>query len=170
MIKFFGITFILLGAVFTAIAGLREKRRRISCISSLCASLELMLGELKLHLTPIPQLTQWLAERSSSEAKEFFRKLSLALDSLGEEDFSTLWRKVSGTSLCLLEKKEFELFAQLGDVLGRYTLEEQCAAINHCLISFRRYAEKAQNEYPAAKKLSLGLSASAAVLLIIILL
>ena len=57
----------------------------------------------------------------------------------------------------------------LGDVLGRYELNEQLESIDICLDSLNRSLRGLQTQYPERRRLVLGLSAAAGILVLIVL-
>ena len=57
----------------------------------------------------------------------------------------------------------------LGDVLGRYELNEQLESIDICLDSLSRSLRGLQAQYPERRRLVLGLSAAAGILVLIVL-
>ena len=60
---------------------------------------------------------------------------------------------------------EIESITAIGDILGRYSLDIQKQAIEGSLILLRENEKKAAQEFPQLKRLSLGLSVSAGMLL-----
>ena len=122
---------------------------------------------LRVRLCPLPELISELAGRGGA-AGEFYTGLAKKLDSIGEVDFSALWAS-SLECLTPLSRDELSALRALGDVLGRYELNEQLESIDICLDSLNRSMHGLQTQYPERRRLVLGLSAAAGILVLIVL-
>ena len=67
------------------------------------------------------------------------------------------------------EHRRLSALRALGDVLGRYELQEQLESIDICLDSLNRSMHGLQTQYPERRRLVLGLSAAAGILVLIVL-
>ena len=138
-------------------------------MQQLLISLQIMEGELQTRETPFPELLKLLTEQCDGPAAAFYRAVSDKLPRLGEEAFSRLWRQSALDRLGCLRFDELDCLIRLGGSLGRYTLEQQLSALRSCQNVLAARLETGQRQYPEERRLSLGLSASAALLLVILL-
>ena len=106
-------------------------RRKERLVDALAASLVILRGEITTRLTPLPDCTALLARTGPQACRGFYTDLSAALDALGEVEFADLWN----TCLATLElpREARSALADLGRSLGRYSADEQGAAIDRCL-------------------------------------
>ena len=74
-----------------ALNSVARAKRRARLLEALCASLELLRGEVVTRLTPLPDCAALLSRTGPWECREFYASLGLAMDSLGELEFSRLW-------------------------------------------------------------------------------
>lgn len=167
--KLLGALLITAALVLTALVYLKQRRERIRLLEELAAALSAAAGELSLRALPLQRLFELLSTRAKGPAEEFFAVLFKRMDRLGEEDFFTLWEKTAVEKLPGLTPAEREEFSRLGAVLGRYELERQLEALSACAAAFDEAARRARQDYPDRRRLTLGLSACAGALLIIIL-
>ena len=119
-----------------ALGSAARAKRRARLLEALCASLELLRGEVVTRLTPLPDCAALLSRTGPWECREFYASLGLAMDSLGELEFSRLW-EACVSALELGEEAQSAL-ADLGRSLGRYAATEQGAAIDRCLAGSAR--------------------------------
>lgn len=164
-----GAALILAAFVAAGLGAVGGKKRRIGVLRSLTGALERMEGELDTRVTPLPELCRLLSA-DGGQAGAFFAAVAASLDRLDRLTFSQLWREAGEACLGALEPEEREELDRLGQILGRYALPEQTAAIRACRAALRGRLEAAERAYPEQRRLSLGLGASAGLLLIIVLL
>lgn len=146
-----------------------SERRRIDALAALSEALRVMRGELAARLTAVPELTEYMARHSRGDAKSFFSAVSDRLSQLGKRELAELWRESVMETLPALETYELRELASVGLVLGRCELDVQLAALDSCAAVLRAAQERAQAEYPQQKRLSLGVSAAAGLMLVTLL-
>lgn len=144
-------------------------RRRIDTLAALTEALYVMRGELAARLTAMPMLVEYMAQHSRGDAQSFFDAVRDRLPQLGRRELSELWCESVMETLPALEKDELRELAAAGLVLGRCELEVQLAAIDRCAAALRAAQERAQADYPQQKRLSLGVSAAAGLMLVTLL-
>jgi len=88
---------------------------------------------------------------------------------LGEKSFSAIWEESLAVCNAALAENEFDSIRSLGNVLGKYTLETQSRALDECISLLRQSEKNASFDFPQMKRLSLGVSVSAGLLLGILL-
>lgn len=166
----------MLGAILAFLSCGAMGIMRINSARRHLASFEALydaMGEMKLgistRLEAIPALTKRLSESAVGDAKEFFTLLSLRLDTLGERGLYELWRESAEETLTALTPGELHDFLSLGLVLGKSEADEQAEAIGHCQASIGRALNAARDKYPQQRRLALGLSSAAGMLLVIVL-
>lgn len=111
---------------FQAAAGLR---RRVRAVRETEAGLALLERELELSAPPLPRLLERGAEHSQGPARALFQGCLRGLDSLDQEDFSSLWRRLVREQTGLPAEGQAVLLS-LGDTLGRYEGERQREALS----------------------------------------
>ena len=88
-----------------------------------------MESEIRFRLTPIPELMEFLAQKTGEPAASFFRTCRREWEKREEESFSRIWQK--GLETLLPAAPEREVLDQLGEILGRYDVEGQRQAIGY---------------------------------------
>ena len=146
-----------------------SERRRIETLAALTEALDVMRGELAARLTAIPALTEYMARHSRGDAQSFFAAVLDRLPQLGKRELSELWCESVMETLPSLETDELRELASVGLVLGRCELDVQLSALDRCAAALRAAQERAQAEYPQQKRLSLGVSAAAGLVLVTVL-
>lgn len=167
MYKYAGIFMISAACASIGVTSAVGMKRHIELLAALCGSLRYISAEIGTRLCPLPELIAELAGRGGA-AGEFYTRLAERLDSIGEVDFSALWAS-SLECLTPLNRDEHSALRALGDVLGRYELQEQLESIDICLDSLSRSLRGLQAQYPERRRLVLGLSAAAGILVLIVL-
>ena len=145
---------------------LSAKRRR-ALTRAMLTSLEILRGEIATRLTPLPDCACMLAENGPGECRGFYESLYASLNALGDVEFSKLW------SACLstldLPDTAAAALRDLGLSLGRYSADEQRAAIDRCIESLKRCSDEAGAAERSAARLRFGLALCAGALLAVIL-
>ncbi len=167
MYKYAGIFMISAACASFGVTSAVGMKRHIELLAALCGSLRYISAEIGTRLRPLPELIAELAGRGGA-AGEFYTRLAEKLDSIGKVDFSALWAS-SLECLTPLNRDELSAMLALGDVLGRYELNEQLESIDICLDSLSRSLRGLQAQYPERRRLVLGLSAAAGILVLIVL-
>lgn len=167
MYKYAGIFMISAACASFGVISAAGMKRHIELLAALCGSLRFISAEIGTRLRPLPELISELAGRGGA-AGEFYTGLAKKLDSIGEVDFSALWAS-SLECLTSLSLDELSALRALGDVLGRYELQEQLESIDICLDALGRSMHGLQAQYPERRRLVLGLSAAAGILVLIVL-
>ena len=167
MYKYAGMLMISAACASFGVISAAGMKRHIELLSALCGSLRYISAEIGTRLRPLPGLIAELAGRGGA-AGEFYTCLAKKLDSIGEVDFSALWAS-SLECLTPLDRDELLALRALGDVLGRYELQEQLESIDICLDALGRSLRGLQAQYPERRRLVLGLSAAAGILVLIVL-
>lgn len=167
----------LMGAVLIAGASfalgltyIREQKRRLYSLCCVVELLKTVRGELATHMTPIPELTAMLEQKSRGPAACFVSCLNGRLDRLGEQNFFELWTESVYESLGMLETDERDSILNLGKSLGRYELEQQLMELDSCVEYLNGRICLFRSAFPERRRLGLGLACGAGALLVIVLL
>lgn len=167
----------VLGALFLTLSGAcyaleRDKGqiRRLKLLRNLADALYYMEWELKTHLTPLDELLHTLAgEGSVGIAETFFKNLWERLDRQGMVGFPQCWRAEVRALKEGLTAEEENALLTLGDVLGRYGVEEMCCAMERCIQVLERGYESARRQAKERSRLTWGLGLAAGGTLAIVL-
>ena len=132
--------------------------------------LNLMEAELALRASPMPELISFLEGRMSGSAKTFLAHLTAGLPLLGEQEFAFQWRQAVENHCGSLRDREKEELNKLGSYLGRFELEAQTRELRASERYLRERLAEAEQTFPQERKLWLGLSVSAGVVLTVLVL
>lgn len=142
-------------------------QRQRSLTQAMLTSLEILRGEIATRLTPMPDCAQMLSENGPRECRGFYESLYASLNALGDVEFSRLW----SACLATLDLPDMAAAAlrDLGMSLGRYSADEQRAAIDRCIESLKHCLEEAGTEVRENARLRFGLTMCAGAVLAVIL-
>ncbi len=129
MIRLVGAVLVAAGGAclgFQAAAGLRKRGRAVRQME---AGLALLERELELNAPPLSRLLERGAAHSGGPARALFQDCVRGLDSLDQEDFPSLWRRLAGERTELTAEGQAVLMP-LGDTLGRYEVDRQREALS----------------------------------------
>ncbi|MBR5543433.1 MAG: stage III sporulation protein AB [Oscillospiraceae bacterium] len=146
MIKIIG-AIILVGAAavlgFSAAANLNTRERVLSGFSR---ALDIMHSEIGQYLTPLDELMSKLSGISPVPLDGFFKQCFEEMKNKPDTPFRFIWVKnIKHADYLRLRGEETEVIAALGNVLGRYSAEEQKLAIEHasrCVESMSQSASR----------------------------
>ena len=169
IVRQIGCVLLLSACVSAAFVRLKFEKNHLLSVSSIADMLELMHGELLARSAPLPELTDYLSEKTSGQAFVFLINLKAGFKRLGKEDFSVLWDGAVNNAdyLNVYERQEL---SRLGKILGRCDLETQAAAIKRTEEIYRREIESTRKELPQKRKLIMGVYGCFGIILLIVLL
>lgn len=147
----------------------RSLRERLDTLAAMCEALAMMKMELSSRICALPELFETLSERNKGEVSDFFLAVFKRLSSLGEYSFDELWCECAAKSITALNENERREICSLGSILGRGELDVQIAEIDYCTSTLHTTLENARAEQPQQRKLTLGMSFAAGLLLVIML-
>ena len=168
--RILGICLIVFACVGFGLSLCRARQCRIRSLRELERALGMLAGELGTSVRPTGMLCTLLAERCRGEIELFFQSVVSAIPDLAERSFAEIWESAAQRSLSSLRPEERALVAGLGGSIGRFELDRQLEAVELCRREIHSALEEAGKNYPGERKLCLGLSASAAAMLAILLL
>lgn len=169
LIRFFGAIMAFSGCFSLGLMKLWREKARIHALEALCGSLSQMRVELGARLASVPTLADMLSKRAEGDARRFFTALCEKLTFLGKSELCELWAECARRELYYLGADELNDFIALGRVLGRGELSSQLDAIANCEGVLNCALIVARAEHADKRRLTLGVSASAGLMLIIML-
>lgn len=128
MIRLIGAALVAAGGAWVGFLAAAELRSRVRAVRQMAEGLALLERELELSAPPLCQLLERGAALSQGPAQELFRGCAQGLDSLDQERFSTLWRRLA-SSCGALGPEGQAILLPLGDTLGRYGEDRQQEAL-----------------------------------------
>ena len=128
MIKLLGSVLVAGGGLWLGCFAAGWLRLRLRTLEDVIRGLALLEGEMALRGGALEELMQTLAPRAPGAAGALFAVYARALSRLGEDTAAGLWR-AAVDNLPDLSREGREILASLGEFLGRYDREEQCAAM-----------------------------------------
>lgn len=167
--RLFGAIMVFSGCFSLGLMKLRREKARIRALEALCGALRQMRVELGARLASVPALADMLSKRAEGDARRFFAALCEKLALLGQSELSELWAECARCELSALGADELNDFVALGRILGRGELTTQLEAISQCDCAFNRALIAARAEHADKRRLTLGVSASAGLMLVIML-
>ncbi len=169
LIRFFGAIMAFSGCFSLGLMKLWREKARIHALETLCGALSQMRVELGARLASLPVLADMLSRRTEGDVRRFFTALCEKLTFLGKSEFCELWAECARRELSALGADELNDFIALGQVLGRGELSTQLDAIANCEGALNRALCAARAEHADKRRLTLGVSASAGLILVIML-
>ena len=128
MIKLLGSVLVAGGGLWLGIFACARLRLRLRVLEEVIRGLALLEGEMALKGGALEELMLALSHRAPGAAGELFSAYAHALSRLGEDTAAGLWR-AAVDNLPDLSREGKDILASLGEFLGRYDREEQCAAM-----------------------------------------
>ena len=168
MIKLMGAVLILSAGVMLGSLPLVSMKERTRLLNGYVDALKAMKAELSAQGLSIPKLMDVLSEGNSSH--HIFAYLSSYIAEHGVMEFSVGWRSYIMSESSIIEEDELRSLMSVGDMLGKYTLEDQISEIEHCIEILERGIENTRQKQKEITKLYLGTSLSLSLMLIIALL
>ena len=142
--------------------------QRLRSLQSLLSALDRMKAELGDLLAPLPELVRRL--EAEQPAGEFFARVSWLAEKK-RLPFREAWiQALEETEALCLRPEERKALAALGDVLGRYEAETQCAAVERVRQRLALFRELEEKDRARKNRLSAALGAGAGITLAILLL
>lgn len=167
--KILGLTLVVLSSGLCGVNFVSVRKDRLDELRSFIYMLELIKAELSTNLSPLPVVVNKVSESICGKAADFSKLLLLNLSVLGEKCFETIWNESFRACETSFSAEEEQAIMKLGLILGKYEINFQTQAIEDCILVLRKREESCSASYPQTKRLSLGLSVSAGLLLAIIL-
>ena len=170
MRKAFGAAAILLACLLCALLTLDREKRRIRRIQSLRAGLLALQRALTDRLQPLEEIFRSLSQKSNDPQTEgLFQKLCDSFASLGEIEFSRIWREAVTNCFYRDDPEIAEILLPLGECLGGSELQRQCMEIDRAAGELERSINKRKEALPDKRRLTLGCLLSFGAFVVIVL-
>lgn len=164
--KILGALSVIIGCVLFGLIRAMSLTRHEKCVGAIIDSLQYMISELKTEALPLPELIALLSQTARSEVRVFYAKLSSAMELLGDESFESLWSSAVMTDSSLgLSEGERQILCKAGVFMGKFSAEEQSAALESCIARLEPERRIAAEKAREGKKLYPGLGLAAGIML-----
>lgn len=130
MIKAIGAILLAGGAALIGISASSELTARVRTLSMFCRALEIMRSEIAEMLSPLEAVLQKLGREMPEPFCSFFSECADEMKRRGDIPFGIIWKKqLTYNTALTLGAREKEELVSLGNVLGRYSADEQRISI-----------------------------------------
>ena len=145
-------------------------KSHLTMLASLASSLQVMLSEIQVNLTPIGEILEMLSAFGAPCSRRFFQEVSDQFTAQGAPYLEQCWNTAVDRCCAGLSDEEQRAMRTLGEVLGRYGVDEECAAISRCVSELNTVHTQLRRRYSADVRLYTGLGLTAGCILAIVLL
>ena len=166
--KLWGAIIIIAAGVMLGILPLAEMNERIRILSEYNYALNRLKSELSTYGTSIPQSMRNLS--LENKRASLFGAVSEHIELYGAMAFSEGWKSYIVKHRGMMGEQAYCAVIDLADVLGRYSIEEQLAAIERALCSISLGQDETKKKLQRVSKLYLGTSISLSLMLVVLLL
>ncbi len=167
MSKAVGAICVLLGCLLPVCQRLRLEREHIAQLGALAQALDGMRRQLTICAPPMEELLAQAGRSPEGHVRQFFA--ALRLEELEQRPFAALWEGAIRSSSLSLSREEWEILAQVGQVLGTCGAEEQCDRLANAAEALRRCQTRRREALRGEGRLWYTLAASAGLLAVLIL-
>jgi len=169
-VKALGAVMIIAAASVWGILGAMRLSARVKSLTTLIAGLNFMQSEMMTRLTPLPEVCRKAAQNAREPAKTLFQNVCAGLKSLGERQFSDIWRDaVDSTPELLLTEPERDALHELGSGLGRYGIDQQVALFEQVRKRLEDLLKSAESDREKNSRVYVSFGAAAGLFLVLIL-
>lgn len=140
----------------------------IRCLSRLCGDLARMEAELRERETDTPALLALLEAEGHCGAK-LYGQCRRALEEGTETEFACLWRSALESAGLPLRGEERRVWAQVGEILGRYTGREQAVLLSGLRRELESFCRAAREEGRQQGRIAVVLGLSLGLMLALVL-
>ena len=168
MLHLIGGLFVLAGSAAAGLQMTRQRRRKLEEWTEWLDACRAMERELRCREPTLSELLGYLSRHTRGPVQRHFSACQEGLSALGSHPFSFIWQESLNDSGLNLPRQEQERFLRLGDILGRYDRETQCAALTRITVESEDLFRRAQGEQPRQNRLYMTLSVAGGMLLVIL--
>ena len=169
MIKLIGAIIILFSVVVLSIIPLYYTQYRMRILRDFLQDFRLLHNELTSNLSSVPELIEFLSQKGGHTTRPAYISIHEELNMHAVALFHDDWCRSMKRYTKYLSSEEYNQLLTIGDILGKYILEEQLSAINNSICLFEESLSKEKSIYPEKKKLNLGIGTSLGMILVILL-
>ena len=145
MIHFLGGSLVTGACLWLGWSRCRWYGARVRCLSRLCGDLSKMESELRERETDTATLLARLEEEGHC-ASGLYRDCRKALEEGPEMSFAQMWKTALASHPLPLGREEGMVWAQVGEILGRYTGREQAALLSGLRGELEQFCRTAREE------------------------
>lgn len=168
MLRLMGGFCVLSGSVAAGLRLTLRRRRGLEEWTELLDACRTMERELRCREPTLPELLDTLSRCTGGPVRRHFAACQQGLVHLDSRPFSAIWRESLSDSGLDLPRQDREQFRGLGDILGRYDRETQCAALTRLAEESAERLRRARERQPGRNRLYMTLSAAGGMLLVIL--
>ena len=143
---------------------------RITLLKNLIFMLNQIKRELQTYLWSISDMMNHLLALKNIYFEQFIGSVNKEIIEKGAAEFPKKWKENVLQFFPILSKEEQVAIAQLGDVLGRYTLNEQITVLEKTICILEESLCSACDYYHSKSHYSLGIGTSVGLIVAILLL
>ena len=159
---------VITGSAVIGLQLIAQRRKRLEEGNQLLSACRLMERELRCREPDLSQLLEAAEEQSDSRVRDFFNGCRRHLVELGSRSFDAIWRDNLIRAELSLPRREQELLAGLGSVLGRYDRTVQCTALGQVAAELEEQLRKEGSQAQKRNKLYMTLSIAGGMLLVVL--
>ena len=167
--KWIGALAILLASGLAALIRLRWQREEASRLRSLMQSLRFLERGLSERQESLADLFRTLTEGTCPAVRTFYSQLFDSIPRLGEESFSSVWRRAVQNCFGDMQSGWRAQFAALGDELGGSELDTQIRALRGLSEELERRADESEQRWSERRKPTLGIALALGAFVVILL-
>lgn len=168
MLHLIGGLCVITGSAVIGLQLIAQRRKRLEEGNQLLSACRLMERELRCREPDLSQLLEAAEEQSDSRVRDFFNGCRRHLVELGSRSFDAIWRDNLIRAELSLPRREQELLAGLGSVLGRYDRTVQCTALGQVAAELEEQLRKEGSQAQKRNKLYMTLSIAGGMLLVVL--
>lgn len=168
MLHLIGGICVIAGSAVMGLQVVALRRKRLKELNQFLSACRLMERELNCREPDMAELLERLAEHTDGTVSTFFTECRQEMCDLGSRSFESIWSERLSQTYLRIHRRERELIAALGAVLGKYDRESQCEAINQTALELEEQLHKAREEEQKQTKLYMTLSIAGGMLLVVL--
>lgn len=169
MLKLIGAFIIVFSSLVLSAVPLFAIKQKIIILQEFIHDFHYMHIELQTNLSSVPCLLEFLSEKGGVSTRKIYQSLKTSLLSHPIALFSEYWTKAFACFGAILSPEAIQSITHLGNILGRYTLEEQLSEIERCITCLEEECSREKINYIAKQKLYIGVGGTIAMITVILL-
>lgn len=169
-IRLFGALIITASAMTVGFLKAREIQNTNTALFELCIFLEQMKNEIITMRTPIKKIVSQSETGNYKSIIPFVCTLNESLSDLGSRSLSQIWSECTNKTLAFLPLDILNELGSLGLTIGRSEAKLQAQAIDRCILLINTEYEARKRELDNNRKMYIGLTTGAGLILSIIML
>lgn len=169
MIKITGALLIMSSVIALSIIPLYHHSYRIRLLQDFLMDFRFIHNEMRTNLSSVPDLMKFLCRKGGKITGEAYKKIYEMICAHGAAKFQDDWCSVMKSYSKYLSSDEYDHLTNIGNILGKYILEEQLSALSHLIELFEKSLSEEKLILSEKKRIDLGIGASLGIILVILL-